>query len=376
MDPLKVCVVTSNRADFGLLRPLLEEAEGSQQIDLHLAVTGAHLSHSHGYTLQEVLDAGFTDPTIIRSDYGDGGIVATVEAFGTTSHEAVRAMRETNPDVIIVLGDRSEILAVVASAFLLRIPIAHISGGEITLGSLDNQIRNAITMLSTWHFVASQNHADRVASMGIKSDEIFVVGRLAQDEIRSMEVVSQDVLQRHIDVSLGGQLFVVTFHPATASASDQTVVVNNLTQALNDFPDASVVITGTNNDVGGREVAETLQLWAGLNSSRVCYVPSLGSKKYISLLRIADCVIGNSSSGLVEAPLLGIPSVNIGDRQAGRDRSPTVTDCGIEVDEIRSAIISASKEISRSKEHASSSSSEPTVSTLILRRLLQRRRFT
>jgi len=373
MDRLRVCVVTSNRADFGLLRPLLEEAKASQQINLHLAATGAHLSHSHGYTLRDVWDAGFTDPTIIHADYGDGGLTATVEAFGTISHEAVRAMQEAHPDVIIVLGDRSEILAVVTAAFLLRIPIAHISGGEITLGSLDNQIRNAITIFSTWHFVASQDHANRVASMGINSDDIYVVGRLAHDEIRSMETVSQTILQRHLDVVLGNQLFVVTFHPATASMGDQAAVANNLTQALDAFPETSVVITGTNNDVGGREVAETLRRWAGLNSGRACYVQSLGSQKYISLLRIADCVIGNSSSGLVEAPLLGIPSVNIGDRQAGRDRSPTVTDCGIEVDQIRSAIDTATQVILCPTEQTTTSANQPTVSSLILETLLRRR---
>ena len=343
-------MVTSSRADYGLLRPLLAEFEKRPEFDSLLVVAGSHLRREAGLTVGEIeADQRAIASKISVRETISSRLEATFDA-GATLSEVSRSLWDLQPDSVVVLGDRYEIVAVAVGARLLGLQLVHISGGEITLGSIDNHFRNAISALADLHFVALESHKLRLRLMGIPDHQIFVVGRLSEDVMRSLELVPKPVLEEQLGLELRFPLVVVTFHPATNSQDDQIQVASNLIDALDEMKDLTVVITGSNQDDGGPEIGDLLSNWAKKNPKRSRYVLSLGSSRYLSLVSHANCVLGNSSSGLTEAPLLGIPSVDIGDRQLGRDRYESVRNCdtstGSIVDAVRLALSSRSTALS------------------------------
>ena len=335
---ISLCIVTTSRADYGLLRPLILEAGTDPRYRVTLVVTGSHLEPRLGQTVREIDADRIPIAVRLPIDYADFSDLAIALAVGQTTKAVAQAVNEISPDFLVVLGDRTELLAVAADALVLKVPLAHISGGEKTTGSLDDKVRHAVSMLASVHLVALDEHRMRLVRMGIPRERIFVVGRLGNDAVLGNPDMSAGQLETLTGIPLLPPILLTTYHPATASSDNQTCAATALLEALDRTPEATVVITGTNCDSEGRQIAELLKSWASANASRAVYVESLGSRAYLSLMRRSASVVGNSSSGVTEAPLLGVPTVNIGDRQDGRERAALVIDCGVDADSITKAI--------------------------------------
>ncbi len=242
------------------------------------------------------------------------------------------------PDIIVVLGDRFEIFAAAQAALLLNIPLAHIHGGEATEGAVDDAIRHAITKMARLHFCAAEPYAARVRQMGEDPDHVYMVGAPGLDPIATLDYLSREALAAELGLDLSGPLFVITYHPVTLKLGRGSAAVNALTKALGRFAETAMVFTGVNSDPGNRTINDALSAFAAEDPARRTVVASLGQRRYLSAVRESDAVIGNSSSGLIEAPALGVPTVNIGDRQKGRLRSTSVIDCPDGADAIAEAI--------------------------------------
>lgn len=342
----KIAVITSTRADYGLLRPLLRELESSQLIHLELVVTGSHLSDSHGYTVREIINDGFRIASEIPILNDDDSAFSTVLASSKATRGIGDYLSNNSPDLVIVLGDRFEILGAVQAAFLLRLPVLHLYGGELTRGALDDSIRHSITKLSHIHCVSSEEYAQRVRQLGEQPENIHIVGTLALDTYEdALETTFASLLSK-VDFSLEEDKYILcTIHPETVS-SDPTAIVQPILKALEQAKDFKILFTLSNADEGGLRINQEIQNYVQANPDQAIAVDSLGSKFYLRALASSAIVVGNSSSGIVEAPSLGIPTVNVGDRQKSRMRSPSVIDCSNDVDSILFAI-----EQSRNPEH-------------------------
>jgi UDP-hydrolysing UDP-N-acetyl-D-glucosamine 2-epimerase len=332
-------VVTVARSDYGHLRPVLEAIAGAPELRLLLFVGGMHLEAGFGLTVREIEADGWPVAARIpmaETDDRPAGIAASVgagvEGFG-------RALSTQCPDLLVVLGDRFEMLAAAVAALPLALPVAHIHGGEVSEGAMDNQIRHAITKLAHLHFVSAEVHGRRVAQMGEEPGRIHVVGAPGLDRIRSAELLPREALARQIGVEVAGRWIVVTFHPVTLEYEDTAEHVHELLAAL-EKTDGTLIITYPNADTAGRLVIERLEEFAARHP-RCRLVQSLGDRAYLSLLRHADLMVGNSSSGLIEAPSFELPVVNVGGRQRGRLRGPNVLDTGYGRDEILQGIEAA-----------------------------------
>ena len=327
MAPRKICVLTASRAEYGLLAPLLAEVAAAEDLDLQLVVSGTHLSANHGATVTAIEDDGF--PIAARVDIlapgDDTAAIAATMAAGVIRVTAT--LTDLQPDILVLLGDRYETLAAATAAMLAGVPVAHIHGGEVTEGAFDDGIRHAVTKLAHLHFTAAEPYRQRVIQLGEDPARVLNVGALAMDNLRTLDLMGRDGLAADLGLDLTSPLFVVTYHPVTL-ADDPARGARALTDALAQHPDAAIVITGVNADPGRDCVAEILHSFASTrDTARTKVVASLGQRRYLSLLKQADAVIGNSSSGIIEAPAIGTPTVNIGTRQAGRLRAPTVVDC-------------------------------------------------
>lgn len=334
----KICVVTSARADYGLLQGLLTALVNAPDVTLQLIVTGMHLSHQFGFTVRQIEADGFDIAARVEiplsSDTPAG--IARSMGFGTVGFGETLA--QLNPDIFVVLGDRFEILAAAQAALVARIPIAHIHGGEITEGAFDDSIRHAITKMAQWHFVAADSYRDRVIQMGEDPSRVFVTGAPGLDHVVNMPFLDRKALEASLAMRLGRPLFLVTYHPVTLGIEDPLAAQGELLAALDRFPDASIVFTHPNADPGGRALTLQLGEWVARNGSRAKSFTSLGQQRYLSLMRCADIVIGNSSSGIIEAPALKRATVNIGDRQKGRLRARSVIDAPEDGASIKAAI--------------------------------------
>lgn len=265
---------------------------------------------------------------------------------------AADALETLRPALLVVLGDRYEVLATAAAALLLRIPVAHIGGGDTSYGAVDESIRHAVTKLSHIHFVAAPAFRRRVLQLGEHPDRVHVVGSLALDAIASLDLLDRSAAGRAVGMDLGRPTLLVTYHPATLETEPPAGTATALTEALDAVPGATVIVTGSNADAGGRQVTAVFRKYAQ-ERPRVRMVDSLGQLRYLSVLRHADVVVGNSSSGLIEAPALGTPTVNVGSRQDGRLKGPSVIDCENRAQDIAEAI---SRALSRRARKAAISS--------------------
>jgi UDP-hydrolysing UDP-N-acetyl-D-glucosamine 2-epimerase len=250
------------------------------------------------------------------------------------------ALVQLQPDVLVLLGDRYELLAAAQAAVLARVPIAHIHGGEATEGAIDDAIRHAVTKLSHWHFAAAEPYAERIRQMGEAPSRVWNVGAPAMDNIAALEPVPKEALEAFLGLRLRTPTFLVTYHPVTMEADGGLSAMQALLTAL-DAGDGSIVITGANADPGASAIRERLQNFANARPGRVALIESLGARRYLSLMGHVDAVVGNSSSGLLEAPAVGVPTVDIGPRQQGRLRAPSVLHCGESAAEIRQALDTA-----------------------------------
>ena len=333
----KIAVVTGTRAEYGLLHWLAKALDEAADVDLQLIVTGAHLSDDFGATWQQIADDGFEIAAKVEMVEADDSPAATGRALGRGVIGLSDAFERLAPDIVVLLGDRYEIYAAAAAAMMQRIPIAHIHGGETTLGAIDDAIRHAVSKMSHVHFVAAPAFQQKLLHMGEAAERIHLVGAPGLDSIAQLDLLERSALEEDLGLTLEAPLFLVTYHPATLSA-DPVASVDGLLEALGKFEDATILITGTNADAFGRRIAERIERFAADNPNRVRHYVSLGQQRYLSALALADVCIGNSSSGLLEAAALGTATVNVGMRQAGRLRAPSVIDCDEDAASIQAAI--------------------------------------
>lgn len=322
-----VCAVTGSRAEFGLLRPLLEKLRDSDAIKLRLVVTGSHLVHTFGETQNEIIDSGFAIHAKIPLPLEGDSKRDMVRATGAAISAFADYFSKNTPELLVILGDRYEIFAVASAAALLRIPIAHICGGELTEGAVDDFLRHSITKMSFLHFTECEVYRQRVIQLGEAPERVFNVGALGVENALNIPLMSLDELRESIPVSFGGRTYsVVTFHPATMEDNTVEMQMRELIGAMDLFPKMYYLITLSNTDAGGRAVN---RIWEQEAKSRDNWVviPSLGVKRYLSALRYAELILGNSSSGIMEGPVSHIPTVNIGDRQKGRVMAESILCC-------------------------------------------------
>lgn len=333
-----VCVVTSSRADFGLLCPLLYRLQTEESIELRLAVTGSHLSQDFGCTSTEIEKSGLPIHTKIPLPLEGDSKCAMAKATGAALSLFADYFSENRPELVVLLGDRFELFAVSAAAALLGVPIAHISGGDTTVGAVDEFLRHSITKMSTLHFTGCEDSRRRVIQLGESPDRVFNVGEPGIENMANIPVISLEELQTDIGFPRGKRPYaLVTFHPVTMEDNSEARQLQQLIQAMDYFPELDYVITLSNADAGGREIN---QIWIeeGRKRSNWLITPSLGVKRYVSTMCYAEMVLGNSSSGVIEAPFFHVPTVNIGDRQKGRIMAESVLCCKPVKDDIISAM--------------------------------------
>jgi GDP/UDP-N,N'-diacetylbacillosamine 2-epimerase (hydrolysing) len=337
----KICVVTGTRAEYGLLRRMLLILRNDPQIELQLVVTGSHLSPSHGMTINEIEGDGFVPVAKLSVDLSDDSKLATVKAMADVTSQIAETLSSLNPDVVVLLGDRYEILATAQAALILDIPVAHIHGGEITSGAFDDNIRHAITKMSSLHFVAAEEYARRVVQLGEQPSSVLNVGSLGVENALASKPMNKSDLSKALNVELESPILLVTYHPTTRSTMSVNEEIDQVLSALENFSYCSIVFTGVNADPGNADVSSQIAKFVQRDTRLRSLHASLGQSKYLSLLNLCDVVIGNSSSGIIEAPAFGKPTVNIGNRQDGRLRADSIIDVGVTKQEIQTAIETA-----------------------------------
>lgn len=338
--PFTLVAVTGSRADWGLLAPPLALLRDDPAFQLNLAVTGQHLAAAGAASLKEIIADGFTIDDRIDLRQTDTTVTGVARALATAVAQFSELFARRRSDLLIVLGDRFEIFGAVQAALLARIPIAHLCGGDVTEGAMDDAIRHAITKMSHLHFVTNAEAAQRVRQMGEDPKRVHQVGSPGLDRIRTIAPVPRAALFASIGFRPREKNALVTFHPPTLSSDGERQCAEMLAALDTCGPDLGLIFTGVNLDVSGDLLQEMIEAFAASRANAVA-VPTLGSRGYISALSHVDLVVGNSSSGLYEAPSFGIATVNIGDRQEGRLKAASVIDCPPERDAIRAAIARA-----------------------------------
>jgi GDP/UDP-N,N'-diacetylbacillosamine 2-epimerase (hydrolysing) len=333
-----ICIVTSSRADYGILKPLISRLYNSSDISLSIIVTGMHLCPEFGYTYREIEADGFTIHKKIDVQLSSDSSSGMSKTMGMALICFAEYFEEHVFDLVIVLGDRYEIAAVCIAAFNRRLPIAHLHGGELTEGAIDNEYRHCITKMSSLHFVSCEDYRKRVIQLGEPPKMVFTVGALGIENVKNIELITIEELEKDLNFELKEKPYcVVTFHPVTLEQNTGKRQIKELMDALDEFPDMAFIITKSNSDAGGREIN---QLWDDYGSTkRNCLVvASLGVRRYLSALKYSSMMIGNSSSGITEGPALQIPTINIGDRQKGRIMAESIICCKPEKDDVVNAI--------------------------------------
>ena len=338
LKPRKICVVTGTRADYGLLFWILKDLADTAGIELQLVVTAMHLAPEFGYTGDLIREDGFKIDVEVPMLEQEDSPASIGRAMGRGMIGLSNAFEQLQPDLLLLLGDRFEMLAAAGAASAMCIPIAHIHGGEITEGAIDNAFRHAITKMAHLHFVSASAYAERVSKMGESPDHIFVVGAPGLENLKRLQLPGRGQLFNLLELPLSKRMFLVTFHPVTLDETDPVAILEELLAALDEFPDTAIVITKANADAGGRAINKRLEEYAASRSGQVLLVSTLGQVNYLSAMKAADVIIGNSSSGIIEAPAVGVPSVNLGRRQAGRLRAASIIDCNENKTDIVTAI--------------------------------------
>lgn len=337
----KVTIVTSTRADWGLLSPVACELRSRGNVELSILATNMHLDQRYGNTLTEIEADGFTIDAIapMPTDMAVGR--DTAKAMGACMVSTSDALAALSPDLILLLGDRYEMLAVASTAVVMGIPVAHIAGGEISEGAFDDSIRHAITKLASLHFTSTEAYRRRVIQLGEDPDRVINAGSTGVYNCMNVPLMPKSELEQSIGMPLDDKTLLVTLHPATLDPVPVAERADALCEALDRFPDSRVLITYPNNDPQGRVIIDAIERYAARWSGRVLTVPSLGRLRYLSVLRYVGAVVGNSSSGIIEVPSMGIPTVDIGIRQRGRIAADSVIHCEADADSIAAAIAGA-----------------------------------
>ncbi len=333
----KICAVTGSRAEYGLLRWVMEGIKKSKLLNLQLIVTGMHLLPEFGLTANSIVNDGFNIDKKIEMLLSSDTPVGITKSMGIGLIGFAEALNELKPDLLLVLGDRFEILTAVNAALLARIPIAHIHGGESTEGAIDEAIRHSITKMSHIHFVASRTYKNRVIQLGENPKSVYNVGGLGIDNFIKLNLLDKSSLEKAIEFKLKNKNLLITFHPVTLENNTSKNQMNELLHSLSELKDTGLIFTMPNADTDSRILFKMIQDFVQKNKNAIVFT-SLGQLRYLSCIKYVDAVIGNSSSGLIEVPYLKKPTINIGDRQKGRLKADTIIDCNPERLSINNAI--------------------------------------
>lgn len=333
-----VAVFTGTRAEYGLLQPLLKRLLNHPEMSLQLVVSGMHLAPQFGETWQTIEADGYTIDAKVEMLLASDTSCGVAKSMGLGTIGFADALERLRPDCLVILGDRYEALAIAQVAAVMRIPIAHLHGGELTEGAYDDPIRHAITKLSHYHFVASEEYRGRVIQMGENPVSVWNVGALGIENISTVPRVPLTTINQKFNLDLRQPFLLVTYHPVTAGDENSVQTFVNLLSALDEFPRHQILLTYPNSDNGGHRLIQMLEQYASERTKRVFAVPSLGMQCYLSAVDLSDAVVGNSSSGVIEVPSLKTPSVNVGVRQKGRLAAASVIHAGTSREEITQAV--------------------------------------
>jgi len=337
----KICIFTGSRAEYGLLRWVMQGIQDSPELTLKVVATGMHLSPEFGMTIQEIRADGFEADETIEILLSSDTPAAICKSMGLALIGYGEALQRLKPDMVLVLGDRFETFCMAAAAQVSRVPVAHIHGGETTEGAIDEAFRHSITKMSHLHFASCEVYRQRIIQLGEDPDRVFNVGALGVENIRRISLMERSELAESIGFNLEKSYFLVTFHSVTLEKCTSEGQFQTLLDALDAFPEYNVIFTKANADTDARVINRLIDEHAEKRSERCLAVASLGALRYLSAMKYATAVIGNSSSGIVEAPSFKIPTVNIGDRQKGRKQSASTLNCSADADAIRRTIDSA-----------------------------------
>ncbi|MEX1840486.1 UDP-N-acetylglucosamine 2-epimerase (hydrolyzing) [Enterobacter cloacae] len=325
--PKKIAVFTGTRAEYGLLYWLMQDIKNDPTLELQVLVSGMHLSPEFGLTWQQIEEDGFKIDEKVEILLSSDSAVGVVKSIGLGLIGFADALTRMKPDLIIILGDRYEAFAVAQAAMFLRIPIFHLHGGEITEGAYDDAIRHAITKLSYLHGVSTEQYRTRVIQLGEEPNRVYNVGALGLEHLHRTNLLGLAELSKSLNFALDCPYFLVTYHPVTLADESPKCSFEALLDALDEFNEYKIIITYPNSDDGGRQIIPILEQYAKNQAGRVFAIPSLGQLRYLSALKHSTMVIGNSSSGIIEAPSFGVPTINIGSRQNGRLAADSVFNC-------------------------------------------------
>ena len=334
----KICVVTGTRAEFGLLRPLMQLVKDDEQLNLQIIATGMHLSSEFGCTINEIIKSGFEVDKQLECILSSDSSVGVSKSIGLAMIGFADAYRDLMPDLVVVLGDRTEILAAVIAAAMANIPIAHIHGGETTEGAYDEAIRHSITKFSHLHFTATEVYRKRVIQLGEQPERVYNVGAIGLDSIKNLRLMTRQEFEASIDFVLAKRNVLVTYHPVTLEAENPREVFQNVLNVLDELEETNVIFTHANSDKNGRVINEMIGQYVKKNKHKAAGFASLGQLRYLSALQYVDFVIGNSSSGIIEVPSFNIPTINIGDRQKGRIAPESVLHCEGDLQSLQQAV--------------------------------------
>ena len=334
----KICVVTGSRSEYGLLYWLMKEIQDDHDMELQVVVTGMHLSPEFGMTYKMIEQDNFNISAKVEMLMSSDSPSGVTKSIGLGLIGFADMLDRLNPDIVTLMGDRYEIMAAAQASMVARIPIAHISGGELSEGSIDDAMRHSITKMSNLHFVAAGEYRRRVIQLGENPKYVFNFGEPGLDNINRLELLSRKELEKAIEWNLGSVNFLVTYHPVTLSDTDPEYVMKELFLGLDSFPEAKIIFTRPNSDSGGRKISRLIDEYAADQADRVKVFTSLGHLKYLSAVKHVDVIIGNSSSGLVEVPAMKKPSINIGNRQQGRLKASSIIDCDESSNSIEKAV--------------------------------------
>lgn len=325
-NKIKICVITGSRAEYGLLSNLIKLLKESNFFKLQLVVTGTHLSLDHGYTYKEIIKDGLKIDKKIDLKISTNSPIDVAQQMSEAINGFSQMFENLKPNIVLLLGDRYEIICSSLVATIFNIPIAHIHGGEVTKGSVDNAFRHSITKMANFHFVASEQSKLRVLQLGEKNKNIYNVGSLGIENVRKLKLLTKQKIKKILKINFDMPIFLITFHSETLSNIPIKKQITPLLEALEEIKNTRFIFTSSNSDVGGNIINEKIIDFVAKNKNAQ-YFKNLGHFKYLSLMKWSAVVIGNSSSGIIEAPSLRVPTINIGERQFGREICSSILNC-------------------------------------------------
>lgn len=344
----KICIITGTRAEYGLLKPLIRDVNEDSQLTLQLVVTGMHLSPEFGLTYREIIQDGFCIDEKVEILLSSDTPTGISKSMGLAMISFSECFARLQPDMIVVLGDRYEIFSVVSVASVARIPVAHLQGGETTEGAFDEGFRHSITKMSYLHFTSTEEYRKRVIQLGEDPSRVFNVGAIGLESIKKSKLLTREELVESINFTLGKRTALVTFHPVTLENNSSKNQFQKLLEALDEIKDLKIIFTKANSDTDGRIINKMIDDYTTINQEKATSFTSLGQLRYLSAIKYTDVVVGNSSSGIIEAPSLNKPTVNIGDRQRGRVQAGSIINCQPEKNDI---IVAINKALSEEFKH-------------------------